>query len=62
MEQTALRDKVLSAAAGKVNPADLIYTGMTTWACLPAPASRARWMRWYLKNYWTPCMATNFYS
>ncbi len=28
MEQTALRDKVLSAAAGKVNPADLIYTGI----------------------------------
>ncbi|GAK56544.1 extracellular solute-binding protein family 1 [Candidatus Vecturithrix granuli] len=28
MEQTALRDKVLSAAAGKVNPADIIYTGI----------------------------------
>ena len=26
--QTDLRDKVLSAAAGKVNPADLIYTGI----------------------------------
>lgn len=28
LEQTALRDKVLSAAAGRVNPADLIYTGI----------------------------------
>ncbi|MCP4400600.1 MAG: extracellular solute-binding protein [bacterium] len=28
LEQTALRDKVLSAAAGKVNPADIIYTGI----------------------------------
>ena len=28
LEQAALRDKVLSAAAGKVNPADIIYTGI----------------------------------
>ncbi len=28
MEQTALRDKVMSAAAGKVKPADIIYTGL----------------------------------
>ncbi|PIE31805.1 hypothetical protein CSA56_17265 [candidate division KSB3 bacterium] len=28
LDQTALRDKVLSAAAGKVNPADIIYTGI----------------------------------
>ncbi len=28
LEQAALRDKVMSAAAGKVNPADIIYTGL----------------------------------
>ena len=28
MEQAALRDKVMSAAAGKVKPADIIYTGL----------------------------------
>ena len=28
LDQAALRDKVLSAAAGKVNPADIIYTGI----------------------------------
>jgi len=28
LDQAALRDKVLSAAAGKVNPADIIYTGL----------------------------------
>ncbi len=28
LDPTALRDKVISAAAGKVNPADIIYTGI----------------------------------
>ncbi|RQW03997.1 extracellular solute-binding protein, partial [candidate division KSB1 bacterium] len=28
LDQASLRDKVLSAAAGKVNPADIIYTGI----------------------------------
>ena len=28
LEQGALRDKIMSAAAGKVNPADIIYTGI----------------------------------
>ncbi len=28
LDQGALRDKVMSAAAGKVNPADIIYTGI----------------------------------
>lgn len=28
LEQAALRDKVMTAAAGKVNPADVIYTGI----------------------------------